>query len=468
MLSVVGCMLLSSAAAASLQSWQYIRAAAGPLPPRLSTTEKRLFDSAAAEVIFWRDAAGWCPFCEMTWLMLERLQLPYIVRTVPLRRYMRPGEEKDPTYLAMVGPDGVVPGVQFREADGNFGAAIQSIELIFAEFERRYPERYPYGDAAVRACACEGDASIFARLRIARRSYEACAGAADGPGKAALGRPLEDALRDLDTLLATGGGGPYLGGASEMAVADLMLLPLLERTAAVVPYFFGAGALNDTAASGGGVPFGRALRYLAGVRAESLTYRALCSDATTLARTNLRYSEAGAAPRYSVPLLVADETAAGEIDGTATSVRDAWAAEATDTARREAAARLSAQPAKVAAFAMRCSLPADACADTDATDSAEVASAATEDALRAVASMLVGGAISTEGRDGAPTASIAATAQSAADAVRHAHGADAAARGAAALEALSLNVGVPRDMGVEAARALRSHCRLVAEALRSS
>ena len=59
-------------------------------------------------------------------------------------------------------------------------------------------------------------------------------------------------------------------------------------------------------------------------------------------------------------------------------------------------------------------------------------------------------------------------AQSAADAVRHAHGADAAARGAAALEALSLNVGVPRDMGVEAARALRSHCRLVAEALRSS
>ena len=458
-----------STAPPHFQSWTVLQQAAGPVPSRLFTATERLFGAAKAEVVFWRDAAGWCPFCEMTWLLLEKMQLPYQMKTVQLRRYMLPGEAKDPTYLAMVGADGVVPGVQFRQEDGSFGEAIQSVELIFAELLQRFPSRYPLGDAAEHARACQGDESIFGRLRVARRSYEACAGAADKPS---LGPPLAEALRDLDALLACGekaGSGPFIGGADAMSVADLMILPFLERTESVVPYFFGMGALAADA-SARGVPFSRAARYLQRARESDATYCALWSDATTLARTNLRYAEAGAAPRYSVPSMAVDEAAAGEIDGTTTSTRDAWAAEATDSSRREAAARLAANPQKVAAFARRSARAADGASDDaelhdgDGDDDDEAGRDATDDALRAVASLLL--RTSSDGSingDGAPP--LSGSAQLAADAIRHARGAEAAASASAALEAFSVNIGVPRDMGVEAARALRSHCRIMSAAL---
>ena len=149
----------------------------------------------------------------------------------------------------------------------------------------------------------------------------------------------------------------------------------------VVPYFFGSGGLT-------GVPFARAAAYLRRARATrtktralalALTlalalalppapiltlarharashaaYAALCSDETTLARTNLRYAAAGATPRYGVPSLAVDAAAAALIDGTDASTCERWAAEATADARREAAGRLAARPACVAAFARRC------------------------------------------------------------------------------------------------------------------
>ena len=183
MLSAISALLLVHGALASraIAPWSRLYAHAGaPPPPRLFNADARLFgaDEHDIEIVFWRDAAGWCPFCEMTWLMLEAMAVPYRVRTVPLRRYMLDGETKDTDYLAMVGPDGIVPGMQFRcSANGSFTPAIQSVERIFEELERRYPSRFPAGDAAIRARACQGEHSVFERLRVARRSYEACAGA---------------------------------------------------------------------------------------------------------------------------------------------------------------------------------------------------------------------------------------------------------------------------------------------------
>merc|ERR1712125_102565 len=55
-----------------------------------------------------------------------------------------------------------------------------------------------------------------------------------------------------------------------------------------------------------------------------------------------------------------------------------------------------------------------------------------------------------------------------AQACRDAHGAEAAACAADALDALALNIGVPRDMAEQSACAFRSHLRLVVEALRGT
>ena len=87
--------------------WSQIRAAAGPPADRLFEARQRLFGGGAPEVIFWRDSAGWCPFCEITWLVLEEMEVPYEVKTVPLRRYMLEGETKDAEYTRLVGPEGV-------------------------------------------------------------------------------------------------------------------------------------------------------------------------------------------------------------------------------------------------------------------------------------------------------------------------------------------------------------------------
>ena len=62
-------------------------------------------------------------------------------------------------------------------------------------------------------CRHKSTDNIFARLRVARRSYKACAGA-DRFERDVLG-DLAEALEDLDSLLAASDDAePYLGGAS--------------------------------------------------------------------------------------------------------------------------------------------------------------------------------------------------------------------------------------------------------------
>lgn len=446
--------------------WNALRAAVGEPPAaRLFEAKTRLFGAKEPDVIFWRDSAGWCPFCEMTWLLLEEMRVPYCVRTVPLRRYMLEGEQKDPEYIFLVGPEGVVPSLQFcadAVMDGSpaGGPPVQSVESIFGELERRYPDRFPGGAPGTRARACEGEGSIFGLLRVARRSYEACAGAASSD-PIALGA-LAGALEELNQMIAEadeqrGGGamggadvgGPFLEGGATPTVADLMLLPFLERTEAVVPYFFGRDALVTSR-----VPFGRIARYLSEARREHAAFAALSSDATTLARTNLRYALAGQAPRYSVPSMDVDEEAAAAIDGTSPKVRDAWAAAASATDRHEAAARLASAAERVSAFARRCAeLPPAAPSGAARADASE--GDAVDAALRALASLLLDGGNADAQRDS----------EIAAAALQSRYGAGGAAEAAAALEALSLNVGVPRDMSVEPARALRAYARILAAAL---
>ena len=481
MLTLVAIIVSLAADSFFIPSWSALRADAGPAAARLFSTDQRLFSAAAPSIVFWRDSAGWCPFCQMTWMLLEHMRVPYQVRTVPLRQYLRPGETKDPEYLALVGSDGVVPGLQFADEDGRFGPVVQSVEHIFEELERRWPNRFPSGDDSfVRSRACEGERSIFGRLRVARRSFEACAGAAtQAADKPALGPPLPEALLELDSMLADAeaDGTPFFGGDS-LAVSDMMLLPFLERTAAVVPYFFGSDALAVArdADGTGGVQFARAARYLERARASERTcYGALSSDDSTLARTNLRYAAVDASPRYSVPAMAVDAAAAAQIDGVDASTRDAWAAASSKVARRDAAARLAANAERVVAFALRCaSAPFGSSAEDEAgaegaawtgkdatagsTDAdRDGVARATDAALRAVASLL----LHPEADD------LSSRAAGAATALQARHGRSAAVTAAVALDALSLNVGVPRDMGVEAARACRSHCRILAEALRS-
>ena len=136
----------------------------------------------------------------------------------------------------------------------------------------------PLRGALARACCWRGDR---AGVEFARRTYEACAGA--GRGAARLSPALPRACAALESLLEASGrrdvtrrrirsgslfttrkitveprleasGGPFVLGA-EMSAADCLLLPLLERCEACVPYFYGDDAF-------GALPFARARRML--------------------------------------------------------------------------------------------------------------------------------------------------------------------------------------------------------------
>ena len=385
-----------------MRDWPDLEAAAGPPPKRAADAKERLFGAREPEVVFWRDNSAWCPYCCRLWLLLETLRVPYATRTIPLSRYLKPGEKKPAAYLDQV-PSGVVPALQFRvQGPGTpFAPAVDGVARLFDALLR---------DRSTAAPADRALAAALPAFEVARRGYEACAGA---PSRltpdACFDMGVGEACAALDAALERGGFDcSFPDGLSP---TDCCLLPLLERLEAVLPYFFSYGALDR-------LPFARAAAYLEGARRHTF-FGEICSDATTLARTNLRYAH----PRFRP-----DAAAAETIDGAR-----ALDAAASDDDRRAAAAKLAANHAAVAKFALRCA-SAD---NVDAADDALVA--AVDDALRAAAAALLA--------DG-PAKPPALPDRRVAD----------------ALLALSLNIGVPRDMAAKPAAALRTVLRALAGA----
>ncbi|KAH8097650.1 chloride channel [Aureococcus anophagefferens] len=113
-----------------MREWSAIAAAAGAPAPRLAEEKERLFGAAKPKVVFWRDNSMWCPYCARLWLLLEALRVPYTTKTIPLSRYLKPGEKKPAEYTSQV-PSGVVPALQFEQADGTYGPAVDGVARLF-------------------------------------------------------------------------------------------------------------------------------------------------------------------------------------------------------------------------------------------------------------------------------------------------------------------------------------------------
>ncbi|KAJ8601345.1 hypothetical protein CTAYLR_009371 [Chrysophaeum taylorii] len=396
------------------RSWGDLSRIAGKPTRRYYEQNPRLFGHDKPQVVLWRDNSAWCPYCLKLWLLLEVMELPYEMKTIPLQRYLKPGESKPREYTDMV-PSGVVPALQLRDGE-TFGAPIERVHSIF-ELLREHPG-FPEGDPRLYEMVCR-PGGVRDKFEVARRAYEACAGAPDSSWR----RPdyfestgLLDACAALDDVLAIS-GGPFVCGR-EFTAADCQLVPLLERAEAVAPYFFGG---PDRVFPG--TTFDGARRLLDEAR-RTTVFKHHASDSTTLARTNLRY-----ATRFFRPL---DAEYARIVDA-----NPDWKRDATRDHKREAAARLCANYKAVAKFASRC-------AQVDVEDDV------VQHVLRITATALLLGD------------------DAAADAARDmcsAVGPAPARAAAASLLELSLNVGVPRDMDLGPANALRAYSRFVADLL---
>jgi len=73
----------------------------------------RLFGtSEEPRVVFYRDTAAWCPYCQKVWMMLEEKQIPYRVEKINMRAY----GDKPASFLRKA-PNGLLPAI---ELDGRF------------------------------------------------------------------------------------------------------------------------------------------------------------------------------------------------------------------------------------------------------------------------------------------------------------------------------------------------------------
>ena len=405
--------------------WAPIARAAGAPASRLFDEKARSFDAppeTPPAMVFWRDSSGWCPWCKSTWLLLEAMRLPYAMRTLPLAAYLRPGEQKPAEYLAIC-PDGKVPSVQFRDErdEGAMSAPLRNAYDIFEELRRRWPERYPLGDAG-RHDRLVGHTGPIAELEGATFALVFERDGARERFRAAVGA--------LGAILGEDASGPYSAGKSATA-ADLLLLNVLERTAAHVPFFVGPAELDSTPG------WSRCAALLAAARgdppqpgggAERVdAFADLAADDDSINSAFARSFKPpvrglGADPRQSTapPLLRAPESA-----------------------RRDAAARLAKNHLAVGGFARRsAALPPVAPGD---------AGGALDDALAEAARALLR----------PETTDVAAAARE----IAREHGDAAAREAAAALVALERNVGVPRDMAAQPAGAMRAACALIASGL---
>ena len=102
----------------------------------------RLFGtSGEPRVIFYKDRASWCPYCQKVWIMLEEKKIPHRIEKINMRSY----GDKPREFLAKV-PNGLLPAI---ELDGKLQT--DSISIMM-NLERTFtgpnhPKMWPDDDS---------------------------------------------------------------------------------------------------------------------------------------------------------------------------------------------------------------------------------------------------------------------------------------------------------------------------------
>ncbi|CAM9197623.1 unnamed protein product [Hapterophycus canaliculatus] len=234
-------------------SWSYLRSEALATPtganmelnkrlwgegsgPPHTDAKLRLFGSSSEpRVVFYRDTAAWCPYCQKVWMMLEEKRIPYRVEKINMRSY----GEKPASYLAKV-PSGLLPAISL---DGQLMTEsltiMQTLEAEFPEPRRMLPNRESLEfQQAVQLLNLERE--LFrCWCQFVFRSGESGRGA------------MEQTLDQVNAALASSPGPWFLpSSASEdeaatgspdegFSLVDLTYVPHLERMAASTAYWKG-------------------------------------------------------------------------------------------------------------------------------------------------------------------------------------------------------------------------------------
>ncbi|KAH8072115.1 chloride channel [Aureococcus anophagefferens] len=241
-----------------MREWSAIAAAAGAPAPRLAEEKERLFGAAKPKVVFWRDNSMWCPYCARLWLLLEALRVPYTTKTIPLSRYLKPGEKKPAEYRTArsARPSagrGPTPRARWRDVFG----AIASDRTTLARTNLRYANPHFAPDAGAArlidhegvACTAEDRRDAAARLaknHAAVAKFALRAASADNRPDETLVAAVDDALRPRRTRSSAATPACRLGAARRASRCPANVG--VPRDMARGPAAAFRGALRDLAA----------------------------------------------------------------------------------------------------------------------------------------------------------------------------------------------------------------------------
>ena len=98
----------------------------------------RLFGTKGEpRVVFYKDRASWCPYCQKVWILLEEKKIPYRISKINMRSY----GDKPRDFLMKV-PNGLLPAI---EIDGKLMTdsipIMMTLENLYTDTKQMWPSR---------------------------------------------------------------------------------------------------------------------------------------------------------------------------------------------------------------------------------------------------------------------------------------------------------------------------------------
>lgn len=190
--------------------------------------ELRLFDLPAGEkprVVFYKDRASWCPYCQKVWILLEEKRIPHRIEKINMRSY----GDKPAEFLRMC-PNGLLPAIRI---DG--GAVMTDSLPIMLALDREFtgPLHRPMfprdpTEAARADRLMKLERGLFSDwCNLVFRA---------GPGNGAARGRLENTLQAVDKELSVTPGPWFL---ADLSIVDLTYITHVERMCASCLYWSG-------------------------------------------------------------------------------------------------------------------------------------------------------------------------------------------------------------------------------------
>ena len=206
-----------------LEKDRLLREKGGGLPH--GDNDIRLFGTKEAEprVVFYKDRASWCPYCQKVWILLEEKQIPYRAEKINMRSY----GDKPKEFLSKV-PNGLLPAV---EIDGRL--MTDSIPIMMT-LEKLFPgakSMWPADDSPELARATS-------LMRLERELFGDWCSLVFRPsyGNRQSRNAFEETLDVVNQQLGITKGPFFL---EELSIVDLQFVTHIERMLASVPYWSG-------------------------------------------------------------------------------------------------------------------------------------------------------------------------------------------------------------------------------------